>query len=794
MKRSPYWIGAMGLAVAAVLCTAAGAGAEEAMSGEPASSVVAEAATAGPDPAAAEALAEPLAAGDAAAEAEEEGQRRLPTVSVIGSKEAELDLVGSGTYVDTEEIRTQNYQDINRVMRRVPGVYVREEDGLGLFPNISLRGVDTGRSAKVTIMEDGILSSPAPYSAPEAYYSPTVGRMVGVEVLKGSSQIKYGPHTTGGVINYLATPIPVERSAYSRTTYGTDNDVVTHGWAGDTLDTSAGAFGYVIEGYYRGYDGFRGIDETPSYRNGDDTGMTRVEPMLKLSWEPKSKLYQRFEGKIAYTDMEANESYLGTSEADYRASPYRRYTSTRFDQIEITHLRGHARHFLGIGDDIDLTTTVYYADFHRNWRKLHDLRDANGVRKGLSEALAENGTHLATLRGEASGQLRVRNNNRDYYLAGVQSELDWRVDTDTIQHEFEVSLRYHYDEIRPFQRDELYSVAPGGLIERTSEGVPGDAGNSQQTTGALATYLRDVMTIGRLTVTPGLRYEYLDQESRDFTSGASGDDTLHLVSGGLGMAWKQTEQITIFGGAHRGVSPPDPAGNIAGLETETSIGTELGVRGRSEDGSFGGEIAAFYTYFDDLIVVDNIGGSGTGMSENAGKVNAGGIEAAADFDPATHLGWRFRNPWFVTFAWTEARCAGGANSTNAESLFAGCEDGNHIPYVPQFQFALGSGLHYGPVGIDAQVAWVDSTYTTGSNTRDQIRVEPSGALQPDSRFGMTDSYATVDISAYYQFSEKVKLIAGIQNLFDEDYLASRHPHGPRSGRDRFAWGGVQFDF
>ena len=52
------------------------------------------------------------------------------------------------------------------------------------------------------------MMAPAPYSSPAAYYLPTVGRMNSVEILKGSSQIKSGPLTTGGSINFISTPIP----------------------------------------------------------------------------------------------------------------------------------------------------------------------------------------------------------------------------------------------------------------------------------------------------------------------------------------------------------------------------------------------------------------------------------------------------------------------------------------------------------------------------------------------------------------------------------------------------------
>jgi Fe(3+) dicitrate transport protein len=147
----------------------------------------------------------------------------LATVNVIGSSENILGLTGSGAFIEAEDYQTKGITNIQQILRKVPGVYVREEDGFGNFPNISLRGGDGTRSEKVTVMEDGILTAPAAYSAPSAYYSPRAGRMSGIEVLKGSSQVKYGPHTTGGVINFLSTEVPSEETFYTRNTYGTYN-------------------------------------------------------------------------------------------------------------------------------------------------------------------------------------------------------------------------------------------------------------------------------------------------------------------------------------------------------------------------------------------------------------------------------------------------------------------------------------------------------------------------------------------------------------------------------------------
>ena len=51
-------------------------------------------------------------------------------------------------YLDSEDIKQQNYTNINRLLAKVPGVYTREEDGFGLFPNLSIRGNLGTRSEK----------------------------------------------------------------------------------------------------------------------------------------------------------------------------------------------------------------------------------------------------------------------------------------------------------------------------------------------------------------------------------------------------------------------------------------------------------------------------------------------------------------------------------------------------------------------------------------------------------------------------------------------------------------------
>ena len=118
-------------------------------------------------------------------------------VTIFGNSQAVETTPGSGMVIDQAYLDDFAVSDIMRVLTKVPGVYITEEDGYGLRPNIGMRGNSADRSEKITIMEDGVLAAPAPYASPAAYYFPTIGRMSSIEVLKGGSSVIIWPPYVG---------------------------------------------------------------------------------------------------------------------------------------------------------------------------------------------------------------------------------------------------------------------------------------------------------------------------------------------------------------------------------------------------------------------------------------------------------------------------------------------------------------------------------------------------------------------------------------------------------------------
>ena len=125
-------------------------------------------------------------------------------------------------------------------------------------------------------MEDGVLISPAPYSSPAAYYFPTVSRMQALEILKGSSQIQYGPFTTGGAINMVSTSIPDSLKVKIKSRFGNFNTGQVYAAAGQ----SNGRLGYLLEYHSNKSDGFKKLKNL-------NTGFDITDLMGKIRFSQK---------------------------------------------------------------------------------------------------------------------------------------------------------------------------------------------------------------------------------------------------------------------------------------------------------------------------------------------------------------------------------------------------------------------------------------------------------------------------------------------------------------------------
>lgn len=718
----------------------------------------------------------------AADESDAQQIQPLQALTLIGSEENVISLAGSGFYLDQSELRQFSDISINRVLQRVPGVYVREEGGFGNFPNISIRGGDGTRSENITIMEDGIPTAPAPYASPSAYYSPNFSRMSGLEVLKGSSQVKYGPHTTGGVINYISTPFTEGREFMIRSSYGSFNTTTAHINYGDVAEGDFGRAGFLTEFYYKGSDGFRDIASAPGYAGSDNTGFDSYEPMVKLFWEPATETKQRIELKYGFTDFNANETYVGLTEADLNSSPYSRYAGTLYDNIASEQNRSYLKWMIQPDPDFTVENSIYYNNFSRNWYK---IRSAGG--QSIHRVLADPTTfanELGILRMQAPGSLGIRANARDYYAAGYQLNVTYTFETGEIEHELTTGVRYHYDQVRRFQRDDTINVFANGNAPTITSGIPGSGGNRLQEVHSIATYVQDSITINKLTLSPGIRYEYLDMSYVDYLSDNTntvnrrGDGSTDIVAPGIGANYEFTEGVNVFGGVFKGISAPAPRSHIrSGVDWEESIGYESGIRYQS--GSFFGELAGFYTDYDNITGSDaGLGGSNT---SNAGEAQVKGIEIIAEYE--LYSSEDIRVPLFASTTYTDATLDNALSGGGGDDIFAGGFSGSHIPYVPEWKSTFGVGVESDEWAIHFNTTYTTDSYGTAAN------VESSTA---SARQGKIDGGWIADIAFSYQLRDNLRLFGGIQNVFDTVMTTSRIPEGPRVNAPQMFYLGAEF--
>ena len=682
----------------------------------------------------------------------------LEEITIIGDALAQKELAGSGAVIESEQLRLEVATDINQILKTVPGVYIREEEGFGLRPNIGIRGATAERSARILLLEDGVPIAPAPYAAPAAYYFPTLARMSSVEVLKGVSMLTHGPQSTGGALNLISTPLPTETGGSLRASlasFGSSDTTVSYGIAGNELSA-------LVEATQRHSDGFKSLDG-----DGSDTGFDIADYLVKVGWMGDT---QQLLLKAQYSAETSNETYTGLSDRDFDANANRRYGMTALDQMDNHHASMSLRHFWQISDNVELSSEWYRNDFARDWYKL-----GNGA-TWIDQANAGDDFAAAILHGDADvAGLYYKHNNREYLAEGVRLAISWLTD----QHTIELSSRWHDDRVDRWQPSDIYDQVNGELIFQETVS-PSGSNNRLEGVTAQALALTDAWQVNdRLRLDLALRRETVKSFSNRFSDMArdqlsdSRRNRTQVTLPGVGAFYELTPSIALLAGIHKGFSPLG-AGAKPDEKPELSVNWEMGVR---YSGVVDADVIVFRSDFDNKAEICSVASPCSNGAEQGAFITGEAVIQGVELSLSGEYELGFASvPVSLSFTKTDAEI------TSARGL-SGVQNGDHLAAVPKTMAAIRTGLVFA----------TGTEFLATAKFTDALCVK-AGCNRDNDALSQTDSYWSVDLALHHELSDSLSGFVKLENATDERAIVSRQPDGARPNKPQSLIAGFEWRF
>ena len=707
--------------------------------------------------------------------ADDNTEEVIESVTIIGSAEDQKKLAGSGQIISNADLLKAMDTDIQKILTAVPGVYMRTEEGYGLRPNISIRGTAIERSAKVAIMEDGVLVAPSPYTSSSAYYFPTTGRIHSVEVLKGPAAVSQGPQTIGGAINLISTPIPNAPSGKFVQELGENGMMRTHAYYGGT----SGNFGGLVEVHEHESDGFDSIANV-----GGDTGFDKSDLMVKARYESGAHSLTL---KMVDIDENSNQSYVGLSQASFNANPRQRYGATAYDKMmndgEQTSLT-----YVGDFDNFNVQFTSWQNDYHRDWFKVSDFNNdkEHGEQDDINELIsaANNGSAnaQAILDGQLPVEIEYKHNNRYYTNEGYQ----FSINTTLGIHDLTVGYRDMEDSESRVQAHEYADQAADGSLSALYGYIGlNNSNNRLRESSATSYYLQDTMDFGRLDVTVGYRSEDYDQRHRRWsdragpnltmvrTGEADNRDTFATndhTTQSFGATYEVNENLTLVAGFHEGMTP------MFGADPEEADNTELGIR--YSDGAGDVEIFYFSSEYSNLAAECTLV-SGAACNPDESAVFSGG---SADVE-----GLEFNGSWVfdgdgvsypVSIAYTSTDAT--FNNSSESDYFGVVAAGDDLPYIPSSSMSLVAGF-VSDSGLSGNMRLID--------------VGSSCSIAACGTYNKIHAHTIVDLNLRKALTDAMDVYVILENVTDDEDIISRAPsEGARSQKPRTLKVGFSYKF
>jgi Fe(3+) dicitrate transport protein len=384
-------------------------------------------------------------------------------------------------------------------------------------------------------------------------------------------------------------------------------------------------------------------------------------------------------------------------------------------------------------------------------------------------------------------------NVRTFYVTGVEHSVEVEHGLFGQAADLELGGRLHWERFEDNRKisDEVGEREGVFFDDDVPPGEPVTiiGGSSVYETRALALYGLEEVEAGPLRLSPGVRLEVFEQSRINRLNGSQYRDELSVVllpslgfnlnlgTRDLGPALGPSN-ARLFGGVHRGYTPPSSAtfaivgfdppsavGETDGgfdLKAEKSWNSELGLRGRTDAGRF--EVTGFYLYVEDLV------GGRTRFQQNLGVVQSYGVEVQSTLE-----GGAFAGPLLptldVSYTYLKSEVVEGIVTSAIDGTPTDI-GGNELPAAPN---------HTATVGLSKRVPGTGLTLHTDLRYKGAFYTDLENLEATNNRGerGPVPSHTVLDAGATYEYSDALSLQLTAKNVTDHVYVGSRLHSNPR---------------
>ncbi len=646
-----------------------------------------------------------------------------------------------------------------QVYSRVPGLNIWENDGAGINLGIGGRGLNPNRTSNFNVRQNGYDISADALGYPESYYTPPVQALETIEIVRGAAGLQYGTQF-GGMLNFQFKEGPKDKKIEL-------NSTNTYGSFGlfNSFNSLGGTVGKL--NYYSFYQ----------YKTSK-------------GWRPNSQ----------------QEQHMAFGSATYSFTPF---LDVKVEQTYMTYLAQQPG---------GLTDFEFYQDPGQS------KRERNWFDVGWSLTAMEWNYRVNT---------RLKFNNRTFllsanrYAVGNLGRIDRPDDMESTRNLLKDEYHNWGNEFRSILHYTLFGQKSVLLIGNrlyfgktfreqgtgtadsgpdfnfaTADGVADDSEFTFPSKN-VAFFAENIFNLApKLSLTPGIRYEYISTDAKGFYHDRSEDLAGNVIYDsliredkkkprsfallGLGASYKHGSLLEVysnFSQNFRAINFNDIRVDNPSLEVDENIGDErgynidLGIRG-AEEGVFRYDVSLFYLSYRNRIgnilrtepdprfnyLLDRTFRYRTNIAD-AGIF---GVEIFVEGELLRLIGKKeIKNhslKGFLNFA--------AIRSEYLNNDETGIE-GNQVELVPPVNIKSGLTYKWNDLGISALYSFVRQHFSDASNADSTPPV-------PTAVEGIIPSYFVVDLSASYKFNF-IKFEAGINNLTNEYYFTRRAAGYPGPG-------------